>query len=158
MCIRDRSTPGYSGSPRVGPAPPWNWPWTRSWTWPPDSTKEGRSEALSWPYCTGPALCRPGAVHRVWLHHHPRRLRHAHAAEVRWTLRTNDVVSVKQIMKNLSPAQQRILDAAKAGRTRPYAGRAKPAIDRLVALELVTADYATKTRTREVTVPRGRSP
>ena len=67
---------------------------------------------------------------------------------VRWTLRDNDVVSVKQIMKNLSPAQQRILDAARAGRTLPYAGRAKPAIDRLVALELVTADYATKTRTR----------
>lgn len=67
---------------------------------------------------------------------------------VRWTLRDNDVVSVKQIMKNLSPAQQRILDAARAGRTRPYAGRAKPAIDRLVALELVTADYATKTRTK----------
>ena len=60
---------------------------------------------------------------------------------VRWTLRDNDVVSVKQIMKALSPAQQRILDAARAGRTRPYAGRAKPAIDRLVALELVTADY-----------------
>jgi hypothetical protein len=66
---------------------------------------------------------------------------------VRWTLRDNDVVSVKQIMKNLSPAQQRILDAARAGRTLPYAGRAKPAIDRLVALELVTADYATRTRT-----------
>jgi len=58
------------------------------------------------------------------------------------------VVSVKQIMKNLSPAQQRILDAARAGRTLPYAGRAKPAIDRLVALELVTADYRTKTRTK----------
>jgi hypothetical protein len=67
---------------------------------------------------------------------------------VRWTLRDNDVVSVKQIMKNLSPAQQRILDAARAGRTRPYAVRSKPAIDRLVALELVTADYATRTRTR----------
>jgi len=67
---------------------------------------------------------------------------------VRWTLRDNDVVSVKQIMKNLSPAQQRILDAARAGRTRPYAGRSKPAIDRLVALELVTADYRTRTRTR----------
>ena len=67
---------------------------------------------------------------------------------VRWTLRDNDVVSVKQIMKNLSPAQQRILDAARAGRTLPYAGRAKPAIDRLVALELVTADYRTKTRTK----------
>jgi hypothetical protein len=67
---------------------------------------------------------------------------------VRWTLRDNDVVSVKQIMKNLSPAQQRILDAARAGRTRPYAGRAKPAIDRLVALELVTADYRTQARTR----------
>jgi hypothetical protein len=67
---------------------------------------------------------------------------------VRWTLRDTDVVSVKQIMKNLSPAQQRILDAARAGRTRPYAGRSKPAIDRLVALELVTADYATRTRTR----------
>jgi len=67
---------------------------------------------------------------------------------VRWTLRDNDVVSVKQIMKNLSPAQQRILDAAKAGRTLPYTGLAKPAIDRLVALELVTADYRTKTRTR----------
>ena len=50
---------------------------------------------------------------------------------VRWTLRDNDTVSVKQIMKNLSPAQQRILDAAKACRTRPYAGRSKPAIDRL---------------------------
>jgi hypothetical protein len=84
---------------------------------------------------------------------------------VRWTLRANlglptlrvttsvppqdgDTVSVKQIMKNLSPAQQRILDAARAGRTRPYAGRAKPAIDRLVALDLVTADYRTRTRTR----------
>jgi hypothetical protein len=67
---------------------------------------------------------------------------------VRWTLRTNDVVSVKQIMKALSPAQQRILDAARAGRTRPYTGLAKPAIDRLVALELVAADYRTKTRTR----------
>ena len=44
---------------------------------------------------------------------------------VRWTLRDNDVVSVKQIMKNLSPAQQRILDAARAGRTRPYAGQAR---------------------------------
>ena len=67
---------------------------------------------------------------------------------VRWTLRDNDVVSVKQIMKNLSPAQQRILDEARAGRTRPYTGLAKPAIDRLVALELVTANYATQTRTR----------
>ena len=69
---------------------------------------------------------------------------------VRWTLRDNDVVSVKQIMKTLSPAQQRILDAARAGRTRPYAGRSKPAIDRLVALDLlvVTADYRTRTRTR----------
>jgi hypothetical protein len=67
---------------------------------------------------------------------------------VRRTLRDNDVVSVKQIMKNLSPAQQRILDAAKAGRSRPYAGRSKPAIDRLVALDLVTADYRTRTRTR----------
>ena len=76
---------------------------------------------------------------------------------VRWTLCENDTASVKQIMKALSPAQQRILDAARAGRTRPYTGRAKPAIDRLVALELVTADYATKTRT-EATVPSGRSP
>ena len=69
---------------------------------------------------------------------------------VRWTLRDNDVVSVKQVMKALSPAQQRILDAARAGRTRPYAGRSKPAIDRLVALDLlvVTADYRTRTRTR----------
>jgi hypothetical protein len=67
---------------------------------------------------------------------------------VRWTLRENDTASVKQIMKALSPAQQRILDAARAGRTWPYAGRSKPAIDRLVALDLVTADYATRTRTR----------
>jgi hypothetical protein len=67
---------------------------------------------------------------------------------VRWTLRDGDTVSVKQIMKALSPAQQRILDAARAGRTRPYAGQAKPAIDRLVALELVTADYRTKARTK----------
>ena len=65
---------------------------------------------------------------------------------VRWTQRKNDTASVKRIMKALSPAQQRILDTARAGRTRPYAGRSKPAIDRLVALELVTADYATRTR------------
>jgi hypothetical protein len=67
---------------------------------------------------------------------------------VRSALRENDTASVKQIMKALSPAQQRILDAARAGRTLPYTGLAKPAIDRLVALEVVTADYATKTRTK----------